>query len=104
MLACCTIDISHNCLPKFPSAALSPVSDAAAPPPSSALQTENLFCAIMLKVNGTAHWLPDAGQNEQMEAELSWLYRGSRYERWRLNCYGCIVAAAMEDGEMTNNS
>ncbi len=56
----CTIDISHNCLPKFPSAKdfsplVASVNDATASPPSSALQTENLFCAIMLKVNGTAH-------------------------------------------------
>ncbi len=55
LLVCCTIDISHNCLPKFPSAALSSVNDAAASPPSFALQTENLFCVIMLKMNVSAH-------------------------------------------------
>ncbi len=50
-----TIGISHNYLPKFPSAALLSVNDAAASPPSAALQAENLFCTIMLEVNGTVH-------------------------------------------------
>ena len=54
-LVYCLIHISHTDLPEFPSAALSSVSVATATPPSFALQTENSFCVIMLKVNETAH-------------------------------------------------
>jgi len=34
---------------------LSSVKDATASPPSSALQAENSFCVILLKVNVSAH-------------------------------------------------
>mgnify|MGYP003369178579 FL=1 len=54
-LVYCITHISHNDLPEFPSAALSSIDDATASPHSSALQAENSFCAIMLKVNETVH-------------------------------------------------
>ena len=47
----CIIHISHNDLPEFHSTALSSIDDATASPHSAALQTENSFCVIMLKVN-----------------------------------------------------
>ncbi|MCI9535933.1 MAG: DUF2752 domain-containing protein [Lachnospiraceae bacterium] len=47
--------ISPNDLPEFPSAALLSVNDATASPPSAALQTENSFCVIWLKVNVSVH-------------------------------------------------
>ena len=50
------IYITPNDLPEFPSAALSSVTDATASPPSSALQTENSFYVICLKVNVLSHW------------------------------------------------
>ncbi|EEA81593.1 hypothetical protein CLONEX_02518 [[Clostridium] nexile DSM 1787] len=52
---CCIIHISHNDLPEFHSTALSSIDDATASPHSAALQTENSFCVIMLKVNETVH-------------------------------------------------
>ena len=54
-LVYCIIHISHNDLPEFPSAALSSIDDATASPHSSALQIENSFCVILLKVNDTVH-------------------------------------------------
>ena len=39
----------------FYQTALSAVNDATASPPSAALQTENSFCVIWLKVNVSAH-------------------------------------------------
>lgn len=51
----CTIHISHNDLPEFLSAALASIDDATASPHSSALQSKNSFCVILLKVKGTAH-------------------------------------------------
>lgn len=50
---CCLTHISYNDLPEFPSAALSSIDDATASPHSFALQAENSFCVIILKVNGT---------------------------------------------------
>ena len=55
MPVCCLTHISYNDLPEFPSAALSSIDDAAASPHSSALQAENSFCVIILKVNETVH-------------------------------------------------
>ena len=55
ILVCCIIHISHNDLPEFHSTALSSIDDATASPHSAALQTENSFCVIMLKVNETVH-------------------------------------------------
>ncbi|EEA80597.1 hypothetical protein CLONEX_03527, partial [[Clostridium] nexile DSM 1787] len=40
---------------EFHSTALSSIDDATASPHSAALQTENSFCVIMLKVNETVH-------------------------------------------------
>ena len=51
----CIIHISHNDLPEFPSATLSPIDDATASPHSSALQNENSFYVILLKVDGIVH-------------------------------------------------
>ncbi len=51
------IHISPNDLPEFPSAALSSIDVATALPHSSALQAENPFYVILLKVNETAHSL-----------------------------------------------
>ncbi len=55
VLVYCIIHISHNDLPEFPSAVLSSIGDATASPHSSALQIENSFCVILLKVNDTVH-------------------------------------------------
>ena len=55
VLVYCIIHISHNDLPEFHSTALSSIDDATASPHSSALQAENSFCVIILKVNGTVH-------------------------------------------------
>ena len=52
----CLIHISPNDLPEFPSAALSSIDVATATPHYSALQAENPFCVILLKVNETVHW------------------------------------------------
>ena len=54
-LVYCIIHISHNDLPEFPSAVLLSIDDATASPHSSALQIENSFCVILLKVNDTVH-------------------------------------------------
>ena len=54
-LVYCITDISPNNLYKFSSAALSSIDDATASPHSSALQIENSFCVILLKVNDTVH-------------------------------------------------
>ena len=65
VLVYCIIHISHNDLPEFPSAVLSSIDDATASPHSSALQIENSFCVILLKVNDTVHlpfWLNQAQQ------------------------------------------
>ena len=51
----CIIHISHNDLPEFSSAALLSIDDATASPHSSALQSKNSFCVILLKVDGTVH-------------------------------------------------
>ena len=51
----CIIHISHNDLPEFPSATLSSIDDATASPHSSALQNENSFYVILLKVDGIVH-------------------------------------------------
>ena len=56
VLVYCITHISQNDLPEFPSAALSSIDDATASPHSSALQIENSFCVILLKVNDTVHW------------------------------------------------
>ena len=55
VLVYCIIHISQNDLPEFPSAVLSSIDDATASPHSSALQIENSFCVILLKVNDTVH-------------------------------------------------
>ena len=44
-----------NDLPEFPSAALSSIDVATATPHSSALQNENSFYVIMLKMNVPVH-------------------------------------------------
>ena len=54
-LVYCTVHISQNDLPEFPSAALASIDDATASPHSAALQIENPFGVILLKMNGTAH-------------------------------------------------
>ena len=54
-LVCWHIYISTNDLPGFPSAALASLNDATASPRSAALQSENPFCVICLKVNVSAH-------------------------------------------------
>ena len=51
----CTVHISPDDLPEFPSVALASIDVATATPHSAALQTENLFCVIWLKMNGTVH-------------------------------------------------
>ena len=56
ILVYCITHISHYDLPEFPSAVLSSIDDATASPHSSALQIENSFCVILLKVNDTVHW------------------------------------------------
>ena len=48
--------ISSNDLPEFPFAALSSIDVATATPHSSALQDENSFFVIWLKVNRPVHW------------------------------------------------
>ena len=50
ILSNCYIDLSD-----FSSAALSSIAVATATPHSSALQIENSFCVILLKVNDTVH-------------------------------------------------
>ena len=55
MLVYCTIHISPNDLPEFPSAVLASIDDATASPRSAALQSENSFCVVWLKMNGTVH-------------------------------------------------
>ena len=55
VLVYCLIDISQNSLPEFPTASLSSIDVATATPHSSALQFENSFGAILLKVNETVH-------------------------------------------------
>ena len=47
---------STNDLPEFPSAALSSIDVATATPHSSALQNENSFYVIMLKMNVPVHY------------------------------------------------
>ena len=47
--------ILANDLPEFPSAALSSIDVATATPHSSALQNENSFYVIMLKMNVPVH-------------------------------------------------
>lgn len=47
--------IWRNGLPEFLSAALLSIDDVIAWSHSSVVQTENLFCAIMLKVNEKVH-------------------------------------------------
>ena len=49
------IYISTNDLPGFPSASLVSLNDATASPRSAALQSENPFCVICLKVNVSVH-------------------------------------------------
>ena len=62
----CIIHISHNDLPEFPSATLSSIDDATASPHSSALQNENSFYVILLKVDdndATMRILKESGIN-----------------------------------------
>ena len=54
-LVCCTVPISSNDLLEIPSAALASLNDVTALPRSAALQAENSFCVIWLKMNGTVH-------------------------------------------------
>lgn len=51
----CITHISPNDLPEFPSAVLVSIDVATATPHSAALQSENSFCAIWLKMNDTVH-------------------------------------------------